>query len=144
MNARCNNTPGVLGFAAIALMTASQAAYAQAWPTKPIRMICAYAPGGSIDLTGRPVAQGLTELLGQQVVYENRPGANGNLGGAAVAKAASAMLERVCISISFSESCVPHVAHERPHGHRGNTLPAGRPSKIASGGNVFIEPCSGR
>lgn len=63
-------------------------ALAQTWPAKPLRMICAYTPGGSIDLTGRPLAQGMTELLGQQVVYENKPGANGNVGAALVAKSA--------------------------------------------------------
>ena len=88
MNVKCNSRLGVLGLSTIALIACSQAAYSQAWPAKPIRMICAYAPGGSIDLTGRPVAAALTEMLGQQVVYENRAGANGNLGAAAVAKAA--------------------------------------------------------
>ena len=58
-----------LWLAAIALMACHGTAYSQTWPTKPIRMICGYAAGGSIDLTGRPTAQGLTELLGQQVVY---------------------------------------------------------------------------
>ena len=81
-------SPAVRWLAAIALMACHGIAHSQAWPTKPIRMICAYAAGGSIDLTGRPTAQGLTELLGQQIVYENRAGANGNLGAAYVAKAA--------------------------------------------------------
>ena len=88
MGIDCRTRLGLYGISGMALIACSQAAYAQAWPTKPIRMICAYAPGGSIDLTGRPVAAALTEMFGQQVVYENRAGANGNLGAAAVAKAA--------------------------------------------------------
>jgi len=88
MNVKGKPPSGLLWLTAIVLIASSKAAYSQSWPVKPIRMICAYAAGGSIDLTGRPVAQGLTDLLGQQVIYENRGGANGNLGAAAVAKAA--------------------------------------------------------
>jgi tripartite-type tricarboxylate transporter receptor subunit TctC len=73
----------------LALVSATQMAAAQSgFPNKPLRLICAYTPGGSIDLTGRPLAQGMSELLGQQVIYENKPGANGNVGAAMVAKAA--------------------------------------------------------
>jgi len=75
--------------AALALVTLSwiQPAIGQSFPTKPVRLINTYAPGGPVDLTARPVAQGLTELLGQQVIIDHRPGANGNIGGALVAKA---------------------------------------------------------
>lgn len=73
----------------VTMACATQMAVAQSgFPNKPLRLICAYTPGGSIDLTGRPLAQGMTELLGQQVIYENKPGANGNVGAAMVAKAA--------------------------------------------------------
>lgn len=88
MNVKNKASRSVLWLSATLLSAGATSAYSQAWPTKPIRMICAYAAGGSIDLTGRPVAAALTEMLGQQVVYENRAGANGNLGGAVVAKAA--------------------------------------------------------
>ncbi len=81
-------TRSIRALAAITLLGASNAAFAQAsYPGKPLRLICAYTPGGSLDLTGRPLAQGLTEVLGQQVIYENKPGANGNVGAAMVAKA---------------------------------------------------------
>lgn len=53
---------------------------AQAYPSKPIRMILPFPPGGPTDITGRAIAQKLTEQLGQTVVPENRPGAAGNLG----------------------------------------------------------------
>jgi tripartite-type tricarboxylate transporter receptor subunit TctC len=63
-------------------------AAAQTWPSKQIRMIVPYAPGGYTDYMGRTVSQKLSEALGQQFVVENRPGANSVIGADAVAKAA--------------------------------------------------------
>ena len=63
-------------------------AQAQAYPTRPIRLIAPYAPGGIADIAARLVGQKLTEAWGQQVIVENRPGANGFLGVTAVARAA--------------------------------------------------------
>jgi tripartite-type tricarboxylate transporter receptor subunit TctC len=62
-------------------------AYAQTYPTKPVRLIAAYPPGGSIDIVARLVGNKLTEGLGQQVVVENRSGASGNIGTEHVARA---------------------------------------------------------
>ena len=61
---------------------------ADPYPVRPIRMIVGFAPGGGTDLTARPVAQKLSELLGQQVIVENRPGAAGNVATEQVAKSA--------------------------------------------------------
>jgi tripartite-type tricarboxylate transporter receptor subunit TctC len=61
---------------------------AEPYPVRPIRMIVGFAPGGGTDLTARPVAQKLSELLGQQVIVENRPGAAGNVATEQVAKSA--------------------------------------------------------
>jgi tripartite-type tricarboxylate transporter receptor subunit TctC len=57
------------------------------YPNRPVRLVVPYAPGGVSDITGRIVAQKMTELLGQPVVVENRAGAGGMLGTGAVAKA---------------------------------------------------------
>jgi tripartite-type tricarboxylate transporter receptor subunit TctC len=59
----------------------------QAYPTRPIRFICPYVAGGAGDIFTRTIAQKLTEALGQTVVVDNRPGANGGIGTDLVAKA---------------------------------------------------------
>jgi len=61
---------------------------AQAWPTKPIRFIVPYPPGGTSDILARTIGQKLGDALGQTIVVENKPGANGNVGADLVAKAA--------------------------------------------------------
>jgi tripartite-type tricarboxylate transporter receptor subunit TctC len=60
----------------------------EAYPSRPIRLIVSFTPGGGADLTARTVGQGMAEVLHQPLVVENRPGANGLVGAAAVAKSA--------------------------------------------------------
>ena len=63
-------------------------ASAQTYPSKPIRLVVPYPPGGTTDILARDVGQRLTGTLGQSVVIDNRPGAAGNIGTEMVAKAA--------------------------------------------------------
>ena len=63
-------------------------AIAQGWPSKPLRIIVPFTPGGSTDILGRAIGQKLAESLGQQVIIENRPGAGGSIGAEAAARAA--------------------------------------------------------
>lgn len=72
-----------------AWMTFAPAAGAQDYPSKPVRLIVPYPPGGATDVIGRVMAQKLTLALGQQVIVDNRAGAGGNLGAGVVAKAAA-------------------------------------------------------
>ncbi|MFO1244865.1 MAG: tripartite tricarboxylate transporter substrate binding protein [Ramlibacter sp.] len=75
--------------AAVTLAAALPApAAAQAWPSKPIRVVVNFPPGGAADQLARLIGQPLSEALGQPVVIENRGGAGGNLGGEVVAKSA--------------------------------------------------------
>src|SRR5688572_32339391 len=69
---------------AIVLAVFAGSAFAQAYPTKPVRIIVAFTPGSSTDIIGRAVAAKLSELWGQPVVVENRAGAGGSVGSAAV------------------------------------------------------------
>jgi tripartite-type tricarboxylate transporter receptor subunit TctC len=61
--------------------------HGQSWPTKPIRYIVPFAPGGTTDILGRLVGKGLSDALGQQVIVDNRPGQAGSLGAAELARA---------------------------------------------------------
>ncbi len=70
--------------AASALPAASQPA---AWPTKPVRLVVGFAPGGGTDVMARVLAQSLTESLGQTFLVDNKPGASGNISVGDVAKA---------------------------------------------------------
>jgi tripartite-type tricarboxylate transporter receptor subunit TctC len=73
--------------AALAAAVLATPAAAQTYPDKPIRMIIAFAAGGPTDVVGRLLAPRVSEILGQQVVVENKPGATGNIGTAMVADA---------------------------------------------------------
>jgi tripartite-type tricarboxylate transporter receptor subunit TctC len=75
------------GIALAAHLHGVAGAAAQSWPTRPVSMVVPFAPGGSVDVMGRILAARLSEVLGQQVIVENIPGAGGMLGSARVAKA---------------------------------------------------------
>lgn len=78
---------GAAASAALAWLPAGvRAQAASAWPNKPIKLIVSFPPGGAADALARAIAPVIGESLGQQLVIENRPGANGNIGGEAAAK----------------------------------------------------------
>src|SRR5215813_921911 len=68
-----------LAAGAAALPAMSRVAGAQAWPTRVVRLLVGFPPGGGMDSSGRIVASRLSEIWGQQVVIENKPGAGGTI-----------------------------------------------------------------
>jgi tripartite-type tricarboxylate transporter receptor subunit TctC len=77
-----------LAAAAASLPAISRFARAQAYPSRPVRLIVPFGPAGATDITARLIGQWLSERLGQQFVIENRPGAGSNIGTEAVVRAA--------------------------------------------------------
>ena len=72
---------------AAALPAVSRVAWAQTYPTRPVRLIAGFPPGGGTDVMARLIGQSLSERLGQPLVIENRPGAASNIGTEAVVRA---------------------------------------------------------
>ena len=73
---------------ALSALALAGGALAQQYPSKPITLVVPFPPGGPTDLVARVLAQQMSEQMGQSIVIDNKPGANGNIGNAAVARAA--------------------------------------------------------
>jgi tripartite-type tricarboxylate transporter receptor subunit TctC len=112
----------------------SVCAMAQAYPTKPIRLIVPFAPGGVSDTSARVVADKLSQRLGQQVVVENKPGASGNIGTAMVAQAAP---DGYTLLLGFDGTIVinPHVYARVPFDPIKDFVPI---SKIGDAALILI------
>jgi len=108
---------------------AQQPAGAAAWPTKPLRIVVPYTPGGSSDVIARLIGQPLSEALKQPVVIENRPGANGNLGTDLVAKATDGHTLLLCDTgaLAISGSVYPKLPFDPSEDLRGVTMLAYSP-----------------
>ena len=85
---------------AVALPAVSRMANAEIYPTRPVRIIVGFAPGGAPDIAARLLAQWLSERLGQQFIIENRPGAGGNIATEAVVQAPADGYTLLLINIS--------------------------------------------
>ena len=99
--------------AALILITLSAACLAQTYPSKPVRVIVPFSPGGVADSSARVVSERLGARLGQSVLVENRPGASGNIGTAAVASSAP---DGYTLLLGFDGTMVinPHVYARLP------------------------------
>ena len=125
----------VLCASALALGLAVPAAFAQApavggWPTKPVRVIVNFPPGGAADQLARLIGQPLSEALGQPVVVENRGGAGGNIGGEAVAKA-PADGYTLLMSSGGMVSINPHLYPRMPFDPAKDLQPVAAAARIA-------------
>src|SRR3954467_5444036 len=89
------------------------ASWSQPWPSKPVRIVAPFAPGGVADSSARVVSERLGARLGQAVIVENRPGASGNIGTAAVAVAPA---DGYTLLLGFDGTMVinPHVYAKLP------------------------------
>jgi tripartite-type tricarboxylate transporter receptor subunit TctC len=98
--------------AVLALVAAS--ALAQPYPSKPVRLIVAFPPGGPTDIIARLVSPRMGELLGQSVVVENRSGANGNLGASQIARTAPDGYTLLCTSssIAVNQTLTPNPGYD--------------------------------
>jgi tripartite-type tricarboxylate transporter receptor subunit TctC len=86
LNRRCWLKAGALGLGGMSIAIPSSLMAQEMWPARPVKLIVSSSPGGGTDLYARMLAQALGDVLKQQFVVENRPGASGNIGAAAVAK----------------------------------------------------------
>ena len=93
----------VIGAAAALAMLPGLAA-AQSYPTKPVRIVVPFPPGGSNDVVGRVFATKLSEILGKQMIVENKSGAGGTIGTASVATAAPDGYTLLVVSLAHSVS----------------------------------------
>lgn len=109
----------------------AQAVDVSKYPTRPIRLIIPFPPGGSNDILGRFIAQKMTERLGQTTIADNRPGADGIIGTDAAARAAPDGLTILIVSTSYTMN--PAV-HKLPYDSLKSLVPV---AQIASGGNVI-------
>jgi tripartite-type tricarboxylate transporter receptor subunit TctC len=121
---------GTLVWAAAAMLAGD--AMAQAYPSRPIRLIVPFAPGGASDVLARPLAQKLGEALGQQIVVDNRPGAGGNIGMGIAASAAPDGYTLLAVTSSFVLN--PHLYARVPYDPHTSFIPI---SKIAAAPEVF-------
>lgn len=78
----------ILCFVGLSALFSMSGAAAQDFPSRPVRMVVGFAPGGAVDIVARTIAAPMSEVLGQPVVIETRPGANGMIGADLVAKSA--------------------------------------------------------
>ena len=88
MHREPSSRSALLGAAALAAIVVAMPALAQDYPSKPVRIVVPYAPGGGLDVVGRPLVQKLAEAFGQPFLLDNRPGGGTTIGTSAVARAA--------------------------------------------------------
>ena len=100
--------------AVLSVLGIAQAAWGQSYPAKPVRMVVGFPAGGPIDIVARVMSPKLSEVFGQQVIIDNRGGANGLIGGEAVAKSAPDGYTMMLISTGTA-TISPHIYPKMPY-----------------------------
>jgi tripartite-type tricarboxylate transporter receptor subunit TctC len=121
------------------IVSTRASAQAAAWPSRPVKLVVPYAPGGASDIIARPWAEALSQELGQQFVVENRGGAGGMIGSEAVMKAApdgSTFLLTPCAALTI----LP-LMQKTPYDPQKSFTPVGRIGDTISG--FVIHPAVG-
>ena len=127
-----------IGSVPIFLFLLVSTAWAQSYPSRPVRVIVPFPPGGAPDLVGRTLAHGLQERLGQSFVVENRTGAGGNIAAEAVAKSAPDGYTLLATSdgpLVINPSVYPSMPF--------NTLRDFAPISIAASAGLVLMACQG-
>lgn len=102
-------------------LKAGVAVAADTFPSKPVRIVVAYPPGGAVDTIARKVAQKLSEQMGQQFVIENKPGASGTIGAREVARAQPDGYTLLAIDNTYA--ILPYVFNKLPWNHSTDLIP---------------------
>ena len=110
--------------AACALVCASASAQ-DSWPSRPVKVVVPSSPGGGTDLYARLLSQALSESLKQQFVVDNRPGASGNIGAEAAAKAAPDGYT-ILVSANPALTVNPHLYRNLPYNTERDLVPVAR------------------
>jgi len=100
--------------AVLSVLGIAQAAWGQSYPAKPVRIVVGFPAGGPIDIVARVMSPKLSEVFGQQVIIDNRGGANGLIGGEAVAKSAPDGYTMMLISTGTA-TISPHIYPKMPY-----------------------------
>jgi tripartite-type tricarboxylate transporter receptor subunit TctC len=130
-----------LAASAAALPVAARLAWAQTYPTRPVRVIVPFAPGGPTDIVARLLTQRLGDHLGRQFYVENVAGAGGNLGMRAAARAAPDGYTLVLVSSSYmvNPSLYPKVPYDQAKGFVPITLPAYAPNVLVASPSLPVK-----
>ena len=107
--------------AALTLAATSFAAFAQAWPDKPVRFVVPYAPGGTTDFSARLVAEALSQQTGKSFFVENKAGASGTIGTQQVAKSAPDGTTFLINDTTYA--MLPSLFAKLPWDHAGDLVP---------------------
>lgn len=110
-------------FMAVAALAASTFAHAQGWPAKPVRIVVPYPPGGAVDVVTRKIAAKLQEQTGQTFFVENKAGATGTIGLAAVVQSPADGYTLAANDTTYA--LLPHIFRKLPFDHEKDLLPVG-------------------